>query len=107
MTSSTQHLSESNPMSQIARFDDWRDVKFEMAYEPAPNDYLKWTLGPDYKPGRYDVPFAGVNGNSRDGRLYGTNSIPIVNDIYCEPFVNGCSKGYTPHKTPGLFAPKK
>ena len=101
-------------MAQLARYADWRDIPFEMAYEPAPNDYLKWTLGPHYKPGPYDVPFAGVNGNSRDGRLYGTNNIPIVNDIFCSPFVSACTKQSAPqkHRTShspgrGSFGPNK
>ncbi len=87
-----RRLNESDPMAQIARFDSWPDVKFEMAYIPGPNDYLKWSLGPNYKAGPFAVPFAGPNGNSIAGRLYGTNTIPILNTMICSPYVNPCAK---------------
>lgn len=90
------NLSESAPLAQIARFDDWQKVPggFEMAYNPGPNDYLLWTLGPDFKPGPYDVPFSGRQGNGIDGRLYGNNTIKTADPPvgFCSAFVNSCCK---------------
>jgi len=79
---------------QGARFNDWRHLDFEMAYLPSPNDYLKWALGPNYQAGPHDVPYAGKDGNSIVGRMYGTNNIRIVNDIPCTPFINSCSPSF-------------
>lgn len=99
----------TNPNAQIARFDDWRNVPFEMAYEPGPHDQLKWELGPDYRKGPYDVPFARADGNGTTGRLYGTNSIPTVpkEDMHCMPYVDACSNEFHPHKTPGRIRMQK
>ena len=83
-------LNQSSPMAQIARFDDWRDIDFEMAYIPAKNDYLKWSLGPKYKAPPHSVPYSYPNGNGIDGRLYGTNNIPVRPMFHCDPFVNPC-----------------
>jgi hypothetical protein len=87
-------LNESSPLAQIARFDDWSKIPdFEMAYEPGPNDYLYWSLGPNYKPGPFNVPFSNATtGNGIDGRLYGNNTIPILDTMYCTPYVNACSR---------------
>lgn len=84
-------IDESSPLAQIARFHDWRNANFEMAYQPGDNDYLKWSLGPNYKPGPFSVPYSGPNGNGVDGRLYGTNNIPIKNTMKCYPYVNSCN----------------
>ena len=90
-------LKESSPNAQIARFDDWRDVPFELAYVPGSHDKLKYSLGPNYQAPPFSVPFANPDGNSSDGRLYGTNDIPIRPMAKCEPFVNSCCPG--PWKT--------
>lgn len=91
------------PQAQIARFGDWRYIpNFEMAYIPGNNDYLYWSLGPNYKVGPYAAPFSGPDGNGIDGRLYGTNDIPIRNMVPCEPYVNSClPKPFVHTRAPG------
>lgn len=75
------------PIAQIARFDAWNNLPggFEMAYIPSDNDYLKWSLTNDYKPGKYDVPYV----NGINGPLYGRNVIPVPpmnNTFQCTPY---------------------
>lgn len=96
-------FDESAPQAQIARFDDWRKAPYiEMAYNPAPNDYLLYTLGPNYQAPPYTVPFGLPDGNGMTGRLYGTNDIPILNDMQCTPFVDSCKSrnGYVVTRAP-------
>ncbi len=81
-------LDESAPIAQVARFDAWNSLNnFDMAYLPANDDYLKWSLTDDYKRPIHGVPFI----NGIDGPLYGRNTIPIQNLIQCNPFVNSCT----------------
>lgn len=80
-------ISESAPFAYIARFGDWHNAKqFEMAYNPAPGDSLRYNLSSQYKPGPYTVPFA--NGGYQ--RFYGTNTIPVECTMYSDAAVNAC-----------------
>ena len=89
-------ISESAPLAQIARFGDWQALPggFEMAYKPATNDHLEYTLSSSYRPGPHDVPFSGVPGNGIDGRLYGNNTIPVAEQPagFCSTYINSCQQ---------------
>ena len=87
-------LNESSPLAAVARFHDWRSVKFEMAYLPASDDYLQWSLGPNFKAAPFDVPYSYPNENGVDGRIFGTNNIPIRNTMFCFPYVDSCAKSF-------------
>lgn len=90
-------ISESAPKAQIARFDDWHKVPFELAYLPSKDDELAWSLGPNFRPSPWQVPF--LNGTM--GPLYGRNSIQIENTIQCTPYVNACAR--EPMRAPTQF----
>ena len=78
-------LNETGPIPSIAIFDAWNNVPtgFEMAYIPAKDDYLKWSLTNQYRPSKYDVPYI----NGINGPLYGRNTLSNQHGLIgCSPY---------------------
>ena len=95
-----QGMNETGPIPSIAIFDAWNKIPtgFEMAYIPAKDDYLQWSLTNQYRPSKYDVPYInGINGPLYGRDLLSNHQFGVMN---CSPYVVPVSQHYGPNSSP-------